>query len=764
LVRLARCDSNQAMSRPRIVCVLLALITLLVYLPAWDGKPIWDDDAHLTKPELRSVHGLVRIWIAPGATQQYYPLVQSVFWVEHRLWGDSTLCYHLANIFLHALGALLLLKILCRLQVPGAYLAAAIFALHPIEVESVAWISELKNTLSGVFYLGAMLVYLKFDRTRAGKFYALALGLFVLGLMSKTVIATLPVALLVIFWWQRGKLSWRQDMWPLIPFFVAGIGAGLFTAWMERNLIGARGVDFNFSFIERVLIAGRAIWFYLGKLFWPVDLVFIYPRWNVNQAIWWQYAFPVAALLLLVILWRVSRRSRGPLAAALFFVGTLFPALGFFNVYPFRYSFVADHFQYLAGIGPITLAAAGIARLSGFLKERKPFLEPALCGALLLVLGVLSWRQSGMYTDIETLWRTTIARNPDAFLAYNNLGNLLRQRGQTDEAITYFNKALEIQPDLPEAHNDLGMILQQEGRVDEAIAQFEKAAEIQPSLAVAYNNLGTALLQKGEVAEAIAQFQNAVKLQPGFADAHYNLGTILQHEGHMDEAIAQFQKTLQIQPGLAAAHNNLGATFLQKGQVAEAIAQFQKAVEIQPGFANAHYNLGMVFLQQGKADEAFAQFQTVLKIQPDSAPALSGLGTVLQQRGQVADAIAHYQKALKIQPDNADACNNLAWILATCPEASVRNGARAVELAKQADQLSGGRNPAIIGTLAAACAEAGRFPEAVTTAQKALQLVESQTNAASVVNDLRTQIGLYQAGLPFRDLSLTNALPAESRP
>ena len=394
--------------------LLLVVGTMLAYQPAWDGKPIWDDDAHITNPELVSLNGLARIWTKLGATQQYYPLAHSAFWVEHRLWGDGTLGYHLINILLHAGGALLLLKMLRQLEVSGAWLAAAIFALHPVQVESVAWIAELKNTLSGVCYLGAALVYLSFDRNRRWTSYTGALGLFILGLMSKTVVATLPAALLIIFWWKRGQLSWKKAILPLLPFFAVGIGAGLFTAWMERKFIGAEGSDFNFSLIERCLIAGRAFWFYLGKLFWPVDLIFIYPHWNISQAVWWQYLFPAAALLLLAGFWWLRRWSRGPLAALLFFAGTLFPALGFFNVYPFRYSFVADHFQYLASIGPVVLVASGIATASKILEKRNAILGPVLCGVLLMTLGTLSWRQCGMYADVKHSGKQPSAGTPIA--------------------------------------------------------------------------------------------------------------------------------------------------------------------------------------------------------------------------------------------------------------------------------------------------------------------------------------------------------------
>ena len=295
-----------------LLALLLVIVTMMAYMPAWNGTPIWDDNAHLTNPELRSLDGLGRIWTQPGVTQQYYPLLHTLFWLEHQLWGDWPAGYHLLNILLHCTSALLLVRILRQLEIPGAWLAAAIFALHPIQVESVAWISELKNLLSGVFYFGSLLAYLKFDRTRNPAFYAAALVLFTLGLMSKTVIATLPAAILVIFWWKRGKLSLRDDLLPLIPFFLLGTAAGLFTAWAERNLVGAEGSDFNYSITERVLIAGRAIWFYLSKFFWPLDLIFVYPRWQVSQMVWWQYLFPATVLVLLAILVWLTRRWRGP--------------------------------------------------------------------------------------------------------------------------------------------------------------------------------------------------------------------------------------------------------------------------------------------------------------------------------------------------------------------------------------------------------------------------------------------------------------------
>jgi len=731
--------------------MLLIIATVVAYQPAWNGKPIWDDAAHLTYPELRSWAGLVRIWTEPGTTQQYYPVAATVFWVEAKLWGDATLGYHLVNILLHAASAMVLLRTLRTLQVPAAGLAAAIFALHPVQVESVAWISELKNTLSGVCYFGSALAYLQFDRTRNKAAYAGALVLFVLGLMAKTVIATLPAALLVVFWWQRGKLSWKQHVLPLIPLFAAGIMAGIFTSWMERQVIGAQGSEFNFSILGRCLIAGRAIWFYLGKIFWPANLIFSYPRWKISQTIWWQYLFPAAAALLLGALWVLRRWSRGPVAALLFFVGTLFPALGFLNVFPFKYSFVADHFQYLACCGPIVAASAGIHMILHRFRERG--WEKVFCAMLLAVLGLLTWRQCRMYADMETLWRTTIDRNPDCWLAQNDLGAILYEKGQLDQAILRFRSSLAIQPGNAEAQNNLGSALAKKGQDNEAISQFRKALALRPSYAEAHRNLGNALLRKGQADEAILEFQQAVAIRPDLAELHATLANVLLQKGRLAEAILQFQETLEIHPGDDQAHYNLGIALRQKGQPDEAMLQFQEAVAIRPEFAEAQNNLGNSLLQKGRVDEAVAHLRKALEIQPGFTQARYNLGNALLQKGEVEEAILMFQKALAIQPDSMEPRRTLAgiaWRLATSPNAGLRNGTKAMELARQTDQLAHANDPMMAAILAAAEAEAGKFEQAVADARRAMDLATRQNNTAMVAA-IRAQLKCYEAGAPFRD-------------
>ncbi len=640
-----------------VVALLVAVI--LAYHPAWQGGFIWDDDTHITAPGLRSWHGLYRIWFDVRATQQYYPLTETGFWVQYKLWGNAVLGYHLVNILLHALASVMVALVLRQLAIPGALLAAAIFALHPINVETVAWITEQKNTLSAVFYLGAAMAYFRFDQNRGASWYLAALVLFVLSLASKIVAVTLPAALLVIFWWQRGRLSWRRDVLPLLPFFAIGVVAGVFVSWVERKLTGAEGPDFELSILQRCLLPGRVIWFYLGKLCWPADLHFIYPRWEINPGVWWQYVFPLALLMLVGVLWWLSWRWRGPLAGLLFFAGTLFPVLGFLNVLWFRFSYVADHFPYLANLGIIALVAAGATLLSARGGQWRRLAGYAFSLGLLTVLAALTWRQSQMYTDLETLCRTTIERAPACWVAHKNLGVILAGRGQVDEAIAQYQKAVEIKADYVEALNNLGLALAQCGRLDEAIAEYQKALKIEPHSAEALDNLGIVLAGRGQVDQAVAQYQKALEIKPNFAEAHNSLGAALTGQGRVAEAIAHLRKALEIKPDYAEAHNNLGAALAKSEHVNEAMAEYQKALEIDLNFAQAHSNLGFLLARRGRFDEAVAHCNKALEINPDYAEAHNHLGIALAGSGGYDEAIAHFQTALKIKPDYPEARNNL---------------------------------------------------------------------------------------------------------
>ncbi|HTB81436.1 MAG TPA: tetratricopeptide repeat protein [Opitutaceae bacterium] len=677
--------------------VLVFAVTLLAYFPAIRGGFIWDDDAHVTRPDLRSLHGLGRIWFDIHATQQYYPLLHSAFWLEHRLWGDAVVYYHLVNILLHATSACLLVLVLRRLSVAGAWLAAFVFALHPVCVESVAWITEQKNTLSTVFYLLSVLAYLRFDEKRRPGTYAAALFFFVLALLSKSVTATLPAALLVIFWWRRGRLSWRRDVVPLLPWFVIGATAGLFTSWVERQL-GAEGADFTLSFAQRFLVAGRVVWFYGTKLVWPFPLDFIYPRWDVNAAALWQYGFPLAVIVLVGVLWWWRGRSRAPLAGVLFFAGTLFPVLGFLNVYPFIFSFVADHFQYLASLGLLVPLSAGVTVA---LEHIPPSLKTArwiLPGLLLTALGGLTWRQCGMYRDAETLYRTTLARNPACWMAHDNLGVILFQRKQVAEAIGHYEeairlksnnptahldygaaldevgkraealqeyeKALQLRPEMVAAHRDLGILLVQMNRASEAIDHYRQALKIRPDIAELHEDLGNALFQSGRPADAIEEFETTRRLDPNYAEADLNLGIALASLGKIPDAIACYEQALRLNPNYASAHNNLGVALAQSRHFEEAIGHYQQALLTEPDNADAHYNLGLALVRTGKSADAVGQFQAATRLKPDYAKAHHNLGVLFMQLGRMPEAIGEFEQAVRINPNDAEARKGLEQLRA----------------------------------------------------------------------------------------------------
>jgi protein O-mannosyl-transferase len=529
-----------------LVLTLLFFATFAFYWPALDGGFIWDDSGHITKPELRSVQGLSRIWFQLGATQQYYPLVHSGFWLQYRLWGDDPLGYHVVNVVLHCLAACLLFLTLCELEIPGAALAAAIFALHPVNAESVAWISEQKNTLSAALYFTAALFYLKFDKRRQIRFYILASAFFLLALLSKTVTATLPGALLVVLWWKRGRLS-KSDFLYLAPWFLVATLAGILTAWVEVKLVGAQGNAFALTIAQRCLLAGRVIWFYTAKILWPSNLMFVYPRWNLDGASITQWGYSASVIVVLAILALMRHRSRAPLAAGLFFIGSLLPVLGFFNVYPFIFSFVANHFQYLASVGIITIFSASVATLLSCLGNIAQRIGWGLCLLLLIGLGCLTWRQCEIYSNAETLYRDTLDKNPACWLAHNNLGTLLAKSGRSREAIDHFQQAIDLKPDYGDAHSNLALALHLAGDLPQAISHYQKALQyLQDDDPQLHYDFGIALAQNSQMQESIEQLERAVQLSPDYAQAFWSLAREYETTGQDSKAIARADKGLSL--------------------------------------------------------------------------------------------------------------------------------------------------------------------------------------------------------------------------
>ncbi len=601
----------------------IVIATLLAYLPSLGGGFLWDDDGHVTPAAVRSVDGLRRIWTEPGATQQYYPALHTAFWIEHRLWGDAPTGYRIASLLLHAASACLLAGILRRLDIRGAWLAAAVFALHPVCVESVAWISEQKNTLSLFFYLASLLVYLRFDTSRNRWHYAGALGLFALALASKTVTATLPPAILVILWWRRGRLGWRRDVAPLLPWIVVAAAAGAFTVWMERNLIGATGAEFSFSVVQRGLIAGRALWFYLGKALWPARLCFVYPRWHIDAADPRLYLFPLGAAAVLAALWAVRRRTRAPLAGALFFAGSLFPALGFFNVYPFRFSFVADHFQYLAFLGIVVPVVAGLATVQAGLPSLWRTAGRVAAAGLLVALGILTRAQCSLYVDTSTLYSETLRRNPDCWMAAYNLGNLRLARGDPEAAVTFFDRAIVLRPGDAEAYTNRGVALRRLGRMEDAIASYREALRRAPVSFSAHFDLGGALAATSRWEEAATQFEAARRIEPDHPGIHSNLAAALLRIGRPADAVPHFERAVREQSGDVGTLCNLGVALRNSGRIAEAVTRFEEALRFRPDSAEVHYNLALALRLSGRMPEALDHYRLARRLKPD-LPAVAG--------------------------------------------------------------------------------------------------------------------------------------------
>ena len=602
-----------------IFAAALVAVTFLSYQPAWTGKPLLDDnDRFLKAPEQRTVGGLVQLWTQPRTTRQYHPVVDTVYWIEDKLWGDNVLGYHLVTIALHVAAALLLVKILRRLKIPGAWFAAAIFALHPVQVESVAWMVEIKNTLSGLFFFAAILTFLEFDERRTRGNYFLLLLFFVVGILTKAIVATLPLVALILIWWKRRAINWRRDVWPLLPLVGLAIAAAALSAYVEQAFSGAEGEEFRFSVLERFLIAGRAFWFYIGKLFWPADLSLIYPRWKIDAQVWWQYVFPIAMIAAFAAAWLQRKRCPWLFAGLLFFAATIVPLLGFFNVSFYRLSFVADHFQYLPSLGVIVPVAAGAAVAVRALNGLSLLAGRAVCAILLTGLALLSWNQTYMYQDNETCYRMVLAKNPTSWTAHYNVGSELLQRGQIENAENEFKKVLELEP----------------------------------------NN---------SLAERRAR-------------------------------------------------NGLGGTLAAKNKLEDALPQFQRAAELDPTDAQAH----------------------------------NGIASILHRQGHLAEAIAEYNRTAELRPNSALVLSNLAWMLATCADASLRDGRRAVALAERANQIGRGRDPKTLRSLAASYAEAGRFSEAAETGRHALQL-SIQDGQTPFRRALEREIALYEAGVAYHE-------------
>jgi protein O-mannosyl-transferase len=544
--------------------MILLLLVILAYAPVWHAGFVWDDDAILTtNPCIVGPLGFKEIWTTSAA--DICPLTLSTFRVEHAIWGLNPLPYHLVNVALQGLNAVLLWRVLGSLRVHSAWMGAALWALHPIGVESVAWITEMKNTESGLFFLVTILLFVKWLRANktgrmpgSERIYALSLLFAGLAIASKSSTVILPVVLCLCVWWIEGAWNWRS-MVRVFPIFLIAICASALSIWTQGlQLATVQDAQWVQTFPQRLAAAGAAVWFYLGKLIWPDPLMSIYPRWQIDVGQWVVYLPLLAVIALPGIFW-VKREpwSRACFFSFAYFATALLPVLGLIDNPIFRLSLVFDHFQYLASMGPLALAGTGLARVGDFFLPKKPRLQAVLCAGLLLILGTVSWRRTRVYESGDAFWTDELAKNSDCWLGHFDLGDAFLQKGQVDEAIGQFEKAVEINPRYFEAYNNLGVALGAKGQWDSAVAHYQKAMELNANFIEAHRNLGDALLQKGQWEAAVGQFEKVVELNPNLFEAHNNLGVALGQTWQLDEAIRQFREALRLKPGYPPARDNL---------------------------------------------------------------------------------------------------------------------------------------------------------------------------------------------------------------
>ncbi len=649
-----------------LVCAALVCLTFVAYLPALRAGFVFEDDAYLTRNALmHSSAGLGDIWFRPSASPQYSPLTFTSYWIEYRLWHRDPIGYHLDNVLLHAANAVLLYYLLKRLQVPAAWLAAALFAVHPVNVESVAWLAQRQNVLSLLFYLLAALAYLRYTGILGGSgpgrwwLSVIAIVCLVCGLLAKSIIATWPLAMLLIVWWKNGRLSLRNIV-PLMPAAAIAVGAVMVAWWIEKGRAGVPEPEFTRSFADSLIIAGRAFWFYVAKLLCPLRLCVIYPQWNADAARAAQYLLPLSAAVMIVALWVLRGRiARGPVTAVLLFACTLAPALGLIRIYTMPYSVVADRWVYHASPALIVLVAAVLAEAARRLRWRRSM--AGIAGSVLvLVLAVLTIRQAGRFRDLETFWRAVILCNPQAWVAQETLGQYLLSQERLPEAERCLTEAVRLRPRNYVALTNLGLAFFGQNRPDKAIEQYRAALAVEPDYLLARNHLGLALFQIGQMDEAIQELQRAVALQPRYAPAHQHLAMALEYKG------------------------------------------------------------------------AFEQ------------------------------AIAHYEAALAAGLDSTVVRNNLAWLLATVPDVRLRDGPRAVELARQACKATAWKEPNMLGTLAAALAETGDFDQALQAAQTAYQIAKA-TGREGLLGQLGETVRSLEGKQPIRIGGPATSAPATSQ-
>ncbi len=690
-----------------------------IYAPALHGGWVRDDLFYLPGNVLRDdPDWLWKLWFQPGSFVEYYPLQATLQGIQWRLWGNDTFGYHLTNVLLHLVSALLVWRLLAKFGLKFAWVGGLIFAVHPMQVESVATISEFKSTLSLPPFLLAMGAWIDYEEHRRPRDYGLALGCFVAAMLCKTPMPLSPAVMLLYAWWKRGRIGW-DDLKASLPFWgvalvLAGVtyeaGQDFAQTYLNEQAVVIGGV------FQHLALAGMSAAFYLGRCFWPVDPLPLYPLWSLQPLTPWHWLPWVGLGLAGFGLWS-KRKSWGKhaiLGLGFFFL-FLAPFLGFIGISYMKTSWVSDHFLYIPLIGLIGLVVAAMDRLATCPPVSR------LGGALLVALAILtmSWQSrlyAGMYHDSATLWSYQLQLDPQSWLARNNLGTDLVAHGKADEAMQQYQEALRLKPDEAATQSNIGSVLLQTHRVPEAVQAYEEAvrfdpgydkarynlgnalalmgrnadAEVQlrealrlnPHYAMAHDGLGHLLMAHGQLDEAKDEFEQAVALDPHLADAQASLGLILQQTGGLDGAVAHEEEALRLNPRLPGLRSHLGVALAQSGQMPAALDMLESAVQADPKDVESRVNLGLILTQQGKLPEAIMQLQEAVKLKPDLALGYYSLGQAFLQSDRNEEAIAEFKQALVLQPNFVPAYNALGIALA-----STGHKPQAMEAFRQALQI-----------------------------------------------------------------------------
>jgi tetratricopeptide (TPR) repeat protein len=597
----------------------IILLGFWIYWPALHGGWITDDYAYLPQnPLLGDPARLWKIWFAPGSLIEYYPVLTTVHLFLWNLFGNATTGYHVVNLLLHLTSAMLLWRLLSKLGLKLAWIGALLFVVSPAQVESVATIAELKNTLSLPPFLLAMYAWIDFEEQGRPRDYLLALGFFLLAMLCKISMAPFPVVILLYAWWKRNRLGLR-DLVHTVPFFVISLGLGVLThlcgEWFVQQRHLPEEVIPSLSLAGRIALAGQSLAYYFLRCFWPGGLLPTYPQWQVSTS---PLAFAPWVVLAGLLVWLWTRRAtwgRHALLGLGFFVLMIGPFLGLNQISYMSYTWVMDHFLYIAIIGPIGLVVALMEAISARLAPNARYYASFAAAVLLIPLVVAGWFYAGMFKDQETLWSYTLEHNPNDWAARNNLGSVYLVSGRTDEAIDQYRQALALQPTSFDLHSNLALALAQSGHLPEALDELDRALRIWPS-APGFAHRGDLLIRMGRAADALAEYQKAVALDPDNAQARYALGDFAAQSGRFPEAMEQYQAALRGNPGFAPAHINLGNIYFQSGQIPQAIVQYRLALASDPSNANTHLNLGSALVKSGQIPAAIEQYQAALAINP----------------------------------------------------------------------------------------------------------------------------------------------------